>query len=679
MDSVILGKEIVIGETAIMFGILYLILAFLLGKEIVGVLLPNRKGADGAAVSEIWVVLPASFGVGTLFMTWAVYVVSWIASVCMGSKSPLLPGNLVVMSAALLAAAAIYTKRWHRREDTTERRRFIKGRFEVREAVFFGFLLIFVTWIMFYVFHMKNGYLYSGFSVYGDYAPHTAMMRSFSYGNNFPTQYPHFGGEDVKYHFMFQFLAGNLEYLGMRIDFAYNSVSILSLLGFFMMLYALAKRLTGSFAGGVLSVAFMVFRSGTAFFRFVWEHIQAGDLWSTLAENTSFIGYTTNENWGLWNFNVYLNQRHLAFGLILVALAIWIFLEWVEAGTAHGEKGLVWFRDRIFSKVAWKSRNMECALLMGMILGLCSFWNGAAVIGGLLILMGFAVFSDGKLDYLLLAVVTVGFSLLQTKIFIRGEAVKPSLYFGFLAEDKTVMGVLAYLFEISGFFFLGIVVLLFFLKRRERAVLISFLFPAVFAFFVSLTPDVNVNHKYIMISYAFLAVLWGTAAAKLFSGKAWKKAAAVVLALCLMATGMYDFVVILKDNDGSHRVRVKMDSDVTAWLEENLESDDLLLTPEYSMNEVTMSGVMMYLGWPYYAWSAGYDTYYRAEKAVLIYTTEDDQTLKDTVEEEKITYILYEDGMEFEQHNCRENVISRNYPKVYESKDGRIRIYGTQR
>ena len=72
MDSVILGKEIVIGETAIMFGILYLILAFLLGKEIVGVLLPNRKGADGAAVSEIWVVLPASFGVGTLFMTWAV-------------------------------------------------------------------------------------------------------------------------------------------------------------------------------------------------------------------------------------------------------------------------------------------------------------------------------------------------------------------------------------------------------------------------------------------------------------------------------------------------------------------------------------------------------------------------------------------------------------------------------
>ena len=39
--------------------------------------------------------------------------------------------------------------------------------------------------------------------------------------NNFPTQYPHYGGQDVKYHFMFQFLVGNLEYLGFRLDLGY--------------------------------------------------------------------------------------------------------------------------------------------------------------------------------------------------------------------------------------------------------------------------------------------------------------------------------------------------------------------------------------------------------------------------------------------------------------------------
>ena len=49
-----------------------------------------------------------------------------------------------------------------------------------KEIILFTVVTVFVTWMMFYVFHMKDGILYSGFSVFGDYAPHTAMMRSFS-------------------------------------------------------------------------------------------------------------------------------------------------------------------------------------------------------------------------------------------------------------------------------------------------------------------------------------------------------------------------------------------------------------------------------------------------------------------------------------------------------------------
>ena len=59
-------------------------------------------------------------------------------------------------------------------------------------------------------------------------------------------RYPHFGGQDVKYHFMFQFLVGNLEFLGLRLDIAYNSVSVFALLGFLMVLYSIARRVTGS-------------------------------------------------------------------------------------------------------------------------------------------------------------------------------------------------------------------------------------------------------------------------------------------------------------------------------------------------------------------------------------------------------------------------------------------------
>ena len=120
-----------------------------------------------------------------------------------------------------------------------------------------------------------------------------------------------------------------------------------------------------------------------------------------------------------------------------------------------------------------------------------------------------------------------------------------------------------------------------------------------------------------------------------------------------------------------------MDSALTDWLSEHLDQKDLILTPEYSMNEVTMSGVMMYLGWPYYAWSAGYDTYGRAQKAVEIYTSEDKEAVKELVKQEKITYILYEEGMEFEGMTCQEDTIRELYSMVYQSEDGRIRIYET--
>ncbi|WP_195979307.1 hypothetical protein [Blautia luti] len=658
-----------------MLGIIYLILSVLIGYEISGILTgPKEISTD---TNRIWLVLPASFGTGILVVTWAVYIISWFASVTGGSDRPLLYGNLIVLSAAVLILAFLLYRRKKKAQPmkpesmVTDRSRFRK------ELVFFGILLVFITYMMFYVFYIKDGVMYAGLTVCSDYAPHTAMMRSFSLGNNFPTQYPHFGGADVKYHFMFQFLAGNLEYLGLRLDLAYNLLSIGSLLGFLMLLYELALRITGRMCCGIWTIILFFFRSGMAFWRFLWEHLQAGDLLTVLQENTAFIGYTENENWGLWNFNVYLNQRHLAFGLLLVTLALYLFMDWLEAGISHEEKGLQWLGKRFTAPETWKCRQPEKALFMGLFLGLGAFWNGAAVIGGLLILMGFAIFSDGKLDYLITALVTVFFSFLQTKIFIRGSAMGFQLYLGFLAEEKTPWGVVKYLFWMGGIFFLGLLGLVVFLRRKGRVLAVSFLIPTIFAFTILMTVDINVNHKYIMISYAFLGILWAWAVCSLWRGKVIKKILAVVLAVCLTVTGVYDFVVILKGNGYGHRIAINMNSELTAWLAENLDKNDLLLTPEYSINEVTMSGVMLYCGWPYYAWSAGYDTYYRAAQAVTIYTTFDSELLKNLVKQEKITYILYEEDSQFEGQDCREDVIAENYELVYENPGGSIRIYKT--
>ena len=109
----------------------------------------------------------------------------------------------------------------------------------------------------------------------------------------------------------------------------------------------------------------------------------------------------------------------------------------------------------------------------------------------------------------------------------------------------------------------------------------SFLFPVIFAFVLLMTPDINVNHKYIMISYAFLTIFWAWAVCSLWKGrngqsgiqKTMGKILAIVLVISLSVTGIYDFGVIIKGNGPGRRVTVNMNSELTQWLEENLEKN----------------------------------------------------------------------------------------------------------
>jgi len=92
-----------------------------------------------------------------------------------------------------------------------------------------------------------------GWSVSSDFSTHLAVIRSFSYGSNFPSGYPHFADGNMRYHFMFMFLAGNLEFLGLRLDWAFNLPSILSIVSFLMLLYSFAVLLLGEKIIGVVT------------------------------------------------------------------------------------------------------------------------------------------------------------------------------------------------------------------------------------------------------------------------------------------------------------------------------------------------------------------------------------------------------------------------------------------
>ena len=688
-----------------MQAILFLVIGTATGWKLTGYFIgTNQKSEEN--LNLIWVRLMSSFGTGVMLETWMVYVLGYFLSVRAHSADPLGSAELCAMAAgiALILLSCIRpiiknmkngsrpevegllaSQKWSMKvgsesenEGSLTERKYFSGLIRntdlfKREAVFYIALLVFVTLTFRYVLHADGNHLYMGFTVFSDYAPNLSLIRSFSWFENFPTQYPFFAGEDIKYHFMFMFFCGNLERMGLPIEAAYNLPSILGLFGFLVMLTQFTLRVTGRFEAAIITPFLFVFRSGLALFYFIAEHLSAGDLMDAFRENSVFIGYTPNENWGLWNYNVYLNQRHLGFGLLIVMAVIWYYYGYLENAcglSAH-------IKELFFTREAWAVRDLPRVILTAVLLGMLSFWNGACVIGGLLVLAGFALFSRNKLDFLGLAIITVCMSFMQTHFFINGSAVSPAFYWGFISESKTVMGVIWFLIEISGMTIAGAIFAAIVMEGKYRALICAFLLPTVFAFTMSLTPDVTVNHKYIMMSMALLSVIWAELLVRLWRERRTVAARtfAIVLTVILTATGAYDFVIIIRNNGKDHEFVVDTESELGHYIKDNLTWDDLVLSGPDSVSNFTVSGCRMYCGWPYYAWSAGYDTDYRFETAKYIYTIDDEAELLGILREENINYVLYERGMYYDDVEAREDVIADALSLVFESGDGNYRLY----
>lgn len=659
----------------------FLFLAFLGGYGIAGNIKVIKEEEN-----KICGRIAMGIGIGYLMSGWIAYIVSYFCKVVLKLENPKMYGCGIAMAVMLLMFAVTTTKSLLQGGTLLE---IEKGKRFWVEALFFILLFAFIYWTMHYVFFMDGSDLRSGFTTFGDFSPHTAMIRSFSFHNNFPTQYPHYGGVDVKYHFMFQFYAGILEYLGMRIDIAFNLISAASLWAFLVMLYFFAKQLTGYTAAGVVSVLLFFCRSSFAGLDKLAQTVVSGD-WESFLSNTEFIGYTAHEDWGLWNYNVFLNQRHLAFGLLIAIIVIMYFanyLNWFdkiekekpEKFTERIKTGaMTLWKNAFASKEAWLPENWKAAAAFGIMLGALSFWNGAVVIVALLILFGFAVFSKHKLDYLITAMITVVLAVIQTRFFMdnsTGQDINLRYCFGFLSDELTLPGAIIYILKLSGIFFVGILVFILLYKGKFKTMIFAFLLPVVFAFTVAMTPDIAVNHKYIIIATIFLNIFWAYAIVSLWKAhcafKPVLKCIAVLLMIILTITGAYDILTIINTNKNT--VSVDMDSELTAWLKDNLTEDDLILTGEDSMSETTLAGVMLYGGWPYYAWSAGYDTNTRAANAVEIYTSTNKEIVQGLVKKEGITYILYFEGLEYESHACTDEVIKELFQCVYD--DGYFKIY----
>src|SRR5437773_5924407 len=270
---------------------------------------------------------------GLLISSWFTYLAGLLFA---RARQPLLWGNLLFGIAAI---AVLSWNRWKhkviKRAQDASPSTFVPGRYlprptgsSVADWLLIAGYVVLVSWMMFASFNSSDGILRIANQEYSDFGPNTAIMQSFAVGHNFPTEYPHFSGDRIRYHFLFYFQAGNLEVLGLDPAWSLNLLSITTLVAMLVLVMVLGQVLFDSRAVGRLGSLLFFFFGSLSYIPFLQKQISVRAALQAIMHQREYLPTVfpyRGELWGTWSQVTYLNQRHFA-SAIRILLRVLVLL-----------------------------------------------------------------------------------------------------------------------------------------------------------------------------------------------------------------------------------------------------------------------------------------------------------------------------------------------------------------
>ncbi|MDO8638854.1 MAG: hypothetical protein Q7R43_04725 [Candidatus Daviesbacteria bacterium] len=483
------------------------------------------------------------------------------------------------------------------------------------------FSLIFSFWLMFHTFSYKNGGMQIAPRVWSDFSGNIPLIRSFSLGDNFPPEYPLFSGEPIRYHFLFYLFVGFLEKIGLNIAWALNIPSAIGFTLLLMMIYFFANFLFKNKLVATLAVFLFLFNGSLSFLEFFKIHPLNSNTINDILKNQTFPSFGPYDGKiisAFWNLNIYTNQRHLAlaFGLSL---------------------SLLYF---LLKQVKTNSVKMWVYISLGLLLGLSFFFHLAVFFMTVIILISFLIlFPIIRIKLLVLIFFALIISLPQYLIYKNHSTLSVELFNpGYLVEKPLDFAkIIIYWFHNLGLHLLLIPLGFLLASKTAKKVLLSFLVIFVIGNLFQFSPEIAANHKFfnffmilgVMYSSYFLICLWKKS---MFS-----RPLVIILLLLSTLSGIIDFFPIYNDSKGTLK-DYPTNSDIK-WIMNNTPKNAVFLNSSYLYDPASMAGRRIFLGWPYFAWSQGYDTNRRGSIMKDILKTEDLQTSCKLLTENRIDYI----------------------------------------
>src|SRR5882724_4960081 len=585
--------------------------------------------------------------------------------------------------------------------------------------VLVGVYFIFACWMMFASLNSTAGRLQIGNNQFSDFGPNTAIMQSFAVGHNFPTEYPHFSGDRIRYHFLFYFQAGNLEFLGLDPAWSLNLLSIITLVAMLVVIMTLGEVLFNSRAVGRLGSLLFFFFGSLSYVPFLRKQASVRGAFEAITHVRDYLQTIfpyRGEAWGTWSQVTYLNQRHFASAIgILLLVLVFLVIRYraVAAKRAEARAAAETMTPRANglpdtaplaasanpsgdvreSQVEMPSVSVAIQspkettitaepfiatlppfIFSGALLSLLPMWNSAVFIAAAAILGLLFILCPLRLQMVALAV-TAGLIALPQMLFLSGGGGRSHmpklLHWGYTIDHPTVANVTKYLGFTFGFKWLLIALALVFATSLQRRFFLAFLSLIAVAFCFQFTIEVLANQKFIhiwvIIANLFVAfALWRLWHASLAGTTLPGKFAAIAATLLIIPGGIIDFFPI--HNTGWSEVAYKNDS-LIDWLNKNTTPREIFLTDRFVNHPILMAGRRVFYGWPYYAWSAGYDASKRDKVYTELFESKDPWKVYHLLKENGIKYVGYDNAIRQAQFIRRPNqeMYATYFPKVYEA------------
>ena len=513
---------------------------------------------------------------------------------------------------------------------------------------------IFSYWLMNHTFQYHNQSFVIASKLWSDFGAHIPLIRSFSFGHNWPPEYPTFPGEPIRYHYLFYLAVAGLEKIGVNLGLALNLLSAAGLTLLLFMIFKITRLLFSPFLVGLLALVLFLFNGSLSFLEFFTKFPLSSHSLSDIVSAIHFVSFGPwDGKWvsAFWNLNIYTNQRHLGLSFGLALLALYPF---VKVVAKRGKPTLV---NVILTAV--------CLLVLPL-LHQAGFIM-VLIVGGMLALLDIRQWRlHLPLVFTLLACSLPGLIITQSM-----RTGLPAVWqIGFLAKNPEPLTILTYWLYNLGAYLILIPIMLIVIKPPQRRFLAAFFPLFLLANVVRLSPDMINNHKLInffmigvvIITSGFLAWLWR----RHFLGKL----LAPLLFVLLIFSGIIDFFPIYNDNLGELPDVGRRPE--ALWITAHTDPASVFITTTYFYNPASLAGRKTFVDYGYFNWSMGYNDQPRRQLVQAIFASDTPiSTACSLLYANRLNYLLIAPGKgEVSDEDPHQSPIVKDTLPVYTSPDG---------